>query len=111
MHLVHYPHGVGVDRRRNKTIERQATFLTFARGFAYDFLRAFPAECTRQPCDHKFVFGYFRCNGLSRGCCRDLDEAAFRELAQKLEFLARTCDTSQEYNFVELVSNCLIGDS
>ena len=75
-HLIQHLRGISLDERWNKRIERQATFNTFVRGFAYDFLRAFPAECTRQPCDHKFVFGYFRCDGIFGECCRDLNEAA-----------------------------------
>lgn len=111
MHLVQYLHGIGTDERWNKTIERQATFRSFARGFAYDFLKAFPAECTREPCDHKFAFGYFRCDSIFQECCRDLPETLFQKLAQMLEVLARRHDSWEQYDFVELVSNCLVGDS
>jgi len=110
MHLVQYLRGIGVDKRWNKTIERQATFRSFARGFAYDFLKAFPAECTKEPCDHKFVFGYFRCDSVFREYCRCLPESSFQELAQKLEVLAQKHDSWEEYDFVGLVSSCLVGE-
>ncbi len=109
MHLVQYLHGIGIDTTWNKTIERQATFGTFDRGFAYDFLGAFPAECTRDPCDHRFVFNYFRCDGVFRGCCRDLTEASLAQLARRLEELAQGYDSWEPLDFVGLISDCLVG--
>ncbi len=110
MHLVQYLHGIGIDTTWNKTIERQATFGTFARGFADDFLGAFPAECTRHPCDHRFVFGYFRCDGVFRGCCRDLTEASLGQLARRLELLAQGYDSWEPLDFVGLISDCLVAN-
>ena len=108
-HLIQHLHGISLDERWNKRIERQATFNTFVRGFAYDFLRAFPAECTRQPCDHKFVFGYFRCDGIFGECCRDLTEPRLGQLARQLEAVARAYDTWEPLDFVGLVRDCLVG--
>ncbi len=109
MHLVQYLHGIGIDTSWNKSIERQATFCTFARGFADDFLRAFAAECTSHPCDHRFVFNYFRCDGVFRGCCRDLTDASLDQMARRLELLAQECDGWEVLDFVGLISDCLVG--
>lgn len=109
-HLVQYLHGISLDESWDKRIERQATFNTFARGFAYDFLRAFAAQCTRQPCDHKFVFGYFRCDGVFAGCCRGLAEPALGQLARQLQAMAQAHDTWELLDFVRLVSDCLLRD-
>jgi hypothetical protein len=107
-HLVQFSRGLELDSTRNRGLERQATFDTFARGFAYDFLKAFPAECTRQPCDHRWVFGYFRCDGVFSGCCRGLTDSALGQLARRLRTVAETHGTWELLDFVRLVSDCLL---
>lgn len=109
MHLLQYLEGIGIGERWNKTTERQATFRTFARGFAYDFLKAFPAECQKEACDHSFTFGYFRCRDIFDGCCRDLDDDQMRGLAKQLEDLALAHDSWEQYDFVNLVHQRLLG--
>ena len=109
-HLVQFSRGLGLDNARNKRLEQQATFHTFARGFTYDFLKAFPAECTRKPCDHRFVFGYFRCDGVFAGCCRGLAEPGLGQLARQLQTMAQAHDTWELLDFVRLVSDCLVRD-
>lgn len=109
MHLVQYLHGIGIDTTSNKDIERQATFGTFARGFADDFLGAFPAECTRHPCDRRLVFNYFRCDGLFGGCCRALTDASLDQTARRLKLLAQERDRWEPLGFVGLISDCVVG--
>jgi len=70
MHLIQFTHGIGLERYGTRDVERQATFLTFARGFAYDFLRTFTSSCPHHPCSHSHRSVYFNCNLIFKGCCR-----------------------------------------
>jgi len=110
MHLVQFSHGIGLNRYGSRDVERQATFLTFARGFAYDFLRAFPASCPNTPCDHGHKLCYFGCGLLFNGCCRDCTEDELRVKASGLTALAQRYSLHDSPDYFKLVSGCLHTD-
>lgn len=70
-HLLQFQNDIGKDSQ-SLWSEIQATMLSWERGFAKDFLLAFPENCTRSVCDGKEKHCYFSCNLLFDGCCRML---------------------------------------
>ncbi len=108
MHLVQFSAGFGLGKYVDIGLERQATFLTFARGFAYDFLREFSASCTRETCDHTHKFCYYSCSLLFRGCCRDCAEDELQAMAGKLAALASCYGLHDSPDYFKLVRTCLL---
>lgn len=109
LHLVQFINGIGNDKGgNNKQIERQATFLTFSRGFSYDFLKSFPAECNREICDHKFKFAYFCCDKIFKGCCKKYIEEDFTTLAVKIKKLALNYGLQDNPDYNKIMYVCCI---
>ncbi len=109
VHLLQFQNGIGVGDRR-KVYELQADFLTFAQGFAYDFLMRFPTECKRNPCDHHFKTTYFRCRDLFWEDCKALSPAQLKARAERLETLAQKHATWELRDYRKMVSQCLLDD-
>jgi hypothetical protein len=107
MHLIQFGNGIGLDRANSRNVERQATFLTFARGFAYDFLLTFIETCPKTECDHCFKFCYYDCKLLFKGCCKDLKEKELRMMADKLSELAKGYGLNDNPDYYIIVRNCL----
>lgn len=108
MHLVQFSHGIGLERYGSRDVERQATFLTFTRGFAYDFLRAFPSSCPNIPCNNCYRFGYYNCNLLFKDTCRDCTEEELHTKASKLTALAQSYGVYDNPDYYKLVSTCML---
>lgn len=108
MHLVQFINGIGLTRAGEGEVEKQATFLTFARGFAYDFLRSFPASCKNTPCDHGYKYCYYGCGLVFKGCCRDYTDEELRIKAEALEALAQKYGLTDSPDYYKLVSGCLL---
>ncbi len=109
VHLLQFQNGIGVGDRR-KVFELQADFLTFARGFAYDFLKRFPTECQRSPCDHQFKTTYFRCRDLFGEDCKALSPAQLKARAERLQTLAQKHGGWELRDYQKMVSQCLLDD-
>lgn len=107
MHLVQFKSGIGTDKYGSISVERQATFLAWGRGFAYDFLRSFPESCGRTPCDHGYKFCYYGCRLLFAGCCRDCTDEELRFKADRLTALARNYSLSDGSDYFALVAGLL----
>lgn len=107
MHLVQFINGIGLGREGTRDVERQATFLSFARGFAYDFLRAFPASCQNTACDHGYKVCYYSCDLLFKQCCREYTDDELRKKAGDLTALAQKYSLSDSPDYFKLVSGCL----
>lgn len=87
LHLVQFQNEVG-KKSQSKKYEYQATFLSWARGCAYDFVMSFPASCKETACAFSNRHGYFSCGAIFSKCCRDCSEPELRSLAKKLEGLS-----------------------
>ena len=106
LHLVQFIHGVD-SKWKVKFIERQATFMAFERGFALDFIKAFPTSCQRQ-CDMKGRFCYYNCSWIFQKCCKEYTEKEQIILAQKLEKLASKYTIYDQVDYIEIVRKALI---
>jgi len=108
LHLVQFINEIGTDKKNCKQIERQATFLTFSRGFAYDFLRCFSSECNRETCDHKFNYLYFCCDKIFKDCCKGYSEDKLSALAEKLRVLSSDYTLQDNPDYNKIVFQCCI---
>ena len=106
LHLVQFVNGVE-SKWNVKFIERQASFMAFGRGFAMDFIKAFPASCQRC-CDMKGRFCYYNCSWIFQKCCRDYTKEEQMELAQKLEKIASQYTIYDNVDYVKIVREVLI---
>lgn len=86
LHLVQFQNDVG-KQSQSKKYEYQATFLSWARGYAGDFVRAFPSSCG-EACDMSKRHNYFCCDAVFPKCCRDCSEGELSAIAEKLGHLA-----------------------
>jgi hypothetical protein len=107
-HLVQFMNGVGLEKGAAIEVERQATFLTFARGYAYDLLRAFPEACVREVCDHRQRLCYYGCRLLFGNCCRDYSDGELRDKASVLEALAQGYSVHDHPDYFALVQNAML---
>lgn len=101
LHLVQFQDEVG-KRSQSKKYEYQATFLSWARGYAGDFVRAFPSSC-REACDMSKRHNYFCCDAIFAKRCRDCSESELSAVAEKLERLSSRYTTSDLPDFEALV--------
>ena len=66
-------------------LNRQATFFTLIRGFAYDFLKVFQADCSRASCDFSDSFSKIRCGKLFYQPCKLYTDAQLKAMALFLQ--------------------------
>lgn len=100
-HLLQFQKDIGKDAQ-SLWSEIQATMLSWERGFAKDFLMAFPENCCRAVCDGEEKHCYFTCNLLFEGCCRNCSEEDMNRRAEKLERLAKEYKIDDEINVKEI---------
>lgn len=100
-HLLQFQNDIGKDSQ-SLWSEIQATMLSWERGFAKDFLLAYPENCNRSVCDGKEKHCYFSCNLLFDGCCRNCSEDDMNIRAEKLERLAEEYKIDDEINVKEI---------
>jgi len=111
LHLVQFINGIGIDKSiKNGQIEKQATFLTFSRGFSYDYLKSFSVECNKDSCDHKFTYAYFCCDKIFKGCCKEYTEESILILAEKLKRLASNYNLHDNPDYNKIMHDCCIKD-
>lgn len=110
MHLAQFVNEIGKDNTNSIQDERQATFLTFSRGFAYDFLKSFSVACDRDSCDHKFKCLYFCCDKIFKDCCKKYSEDELLALAEKLRDLSSNYSLWDNPDYNKIVLQCCIGE-
>lgn len=102
LHLVQFINGI--DSKWNvKFIERQATFMAFSRGFALDFVKAFPASCRRHLCDMKGRFCYYNCSWIFKRSCKEYTDDDQITLAHKLEKISSEYTIYDDVDYLEVV--------
>jgi len=109
LHLVQFINGIGLDKQNNLQIERQATFLSFARNFAYDFLKSFPVECKKETCNHTFKYEYFCCKTIFSKCCKEYSDEKLKLLARRLKKEAKKYSLNDNPDYKNIIYQSLIG--
>lgn len=107
VHLVQFINGEALGKGVSIEVERQATFLTFSRGFAFDFLKAFSASCTHDACNRDFKLCYYNCGLLFSRCCRDYTESELRSKARQLETLSQSYGVHDHPDYFRLVGQAM----
>lgn len=109
LHLVQYINGIGIEENTNNLqLERQATFLTFSRGFSYDYIKSFPSECNKKTCDHKFKYAYFCCDKIFKECCKRYTENEMQVLSDKLTELSSSYSIYDNPDYNKIIYDCCI---
>ncbi len=95
MHLIQYINNIGLSSWNVIIYERQATFMAFARGFGYDFLKAFSCSCKHESCDMKGRVCYFSCKHIFPVSCKNYSDDDLYKMANKLQ------DVSKQYSIID----------
>jgi len=108
LHLVQFSYNIGVTDWNVKKIERQATFMAFARGYAYDFVKAFPTHCHRQCCDMNYRFCYYKCKHIFTKSCKEYSDSEIRDISAILEELAQKYKITDFPDYIKIVEDVLL---
>lgn len=106
-HLVQYENGIGIKEWNINRIERQATFFSFSRGYALDFVKAFPEECTIEKCDMKCKHCYYKGSNIFYKPCRKYTKDEIKELSGLLEEVSRKYSIDDEIDYVKVIEDAV----
>lgn len=69
----------------NTFLNRQAVFFSLTRGFAYDFLKVFQADCNRSFCDFQYSFAKIGCKELFQKPCKLYRDSELKALSGHIQ--------------------------
>lgn len=102
VHLLQFQQNIGIGDQKKK-YEYQATFLSWGRGYAMDFVKAFPASCKEEICHKNQRHCYFRCGQIFARPCRECTEKELAAIARRLERLSAGHTLSDFPDFMVIV--------
>lgn len=96
-HLIQYEKGIGINDQ-SLVPEIHATLLAWKRGYAKNYLLAFPENCERINCDHSDKHCYFSCNCFFEGSCKKCTDEEIERKANMLERIAQDYEDIDNLN-------------
>lgn len=107
MHMVQYANRDRMAEWNAPEIEKQATFMAFGRGYAYDYVKSFPEYCNREKCDMNDKFSYFKCSNIFKRPCRKYSDDELKAISGALERTAKKYTITEFPDYIKVIEEAL----